>query len=225
MDDLTTIKGIGKAAADKLAAAGITTFEQLAHNAVAGQNGVKAEWIAAAAARLSNERPEDRPDASGAPGTGSPSASADPFGDAPAGTNSADREMLERAIENIGGDVAALFPNTPQSEKGDGGAPELGASVVPPGHAAWLELEELGEDEARRRYPLVIEAVQRWAELAGSMGSIKAGPTVRISAKRDGFRRCGLAHPKAATDHAVEHFTPNELERLLAEPLLTVELV
>lgn len=222
MDNLTTIKGIGKAAADRLAAAGITTFEQLAQNAVAGQDGVKAEWITAAAARLHNERPEDRPDASGAPGTGSPSASADPAGDASAGTNFADREILERATESIGGDVAVPFPNTPQSEKGDGGVPELGASVVPP---AWRQLEELGEDEARRRFPLLLDAGRRWAEQAMSMDRIDAGPTVRISAKRDGFRRCGLAHPKAATDHAVDLFTPAELERLLAEPVLVVDLV
>jgi hypothetical protein len=90
MDDLTQITGIGKATADRLVAAGITTFQQLAHDAVAGENGVKAEWIAAAAASLP-QRPEARPDASGAPkGTGSPSASADPAGDAPEGTNFTD---------------------------------------------------------------------------------------------------------------------------------------
>ncbi len=51
-----------------------------------------------------------------------------------------------------------------------------------------------------------------------------AGTIVRIRSKREGFRRCGIAHPKAATDHHLHRFTPAELERLLAEPMLIVEL-
>lgn len=48
---------------------------------------------------------------------------------------------------------------------------------------------------------------------------------VRIKAKRDGFRRCGVAHPKAPTDHAADRFTPAELEILQADPMLSVELI
>lgn len=52
MDDLTRIKGIGKAAAERLVAAGIDSFEKLAHDGLAGEHGVKVEWIAAAAGLL-----------------------------------------------------------------------------------------------------------------------------------------------------------------------------
>ncbi|MDJ1463409.1 HI1506-related protein [Nitratireductor sp. GZWM139] len=93
------------------------------------------------------------------------------------------------------------------------------------GTTAWLALQELGEEEARIRYPRVIGALQEWAKDAGSRDLVKAGPTVRIAARREGFRRCGMAHPKAETDYSSEQFTPDELEQLLSEPGLAVELV
>lgn len=48
---------------------------------------------------------------------------------------------------------------------------------------------------------------------------------IRITSKLDGFRRCGIAHPKVATDHPAERFTEAELERLRADPVLTVEVI
>ena len=48
---------------------------------------------------------------------------------------------------------------------------------------------------------------------------------VRIKSARDGYRRCGVAHPKAATDHPADRFSAEELERLQADPVLSVELV
>ncbi|MDO9625145.1 MAG: HI1506-related protein [Pseudomonas sp.] len=48
---------------------------------------------------------------------------------------------------------------------------------------------------------------------------------IRIRSKRDGYHRCGVAHPKVATQHAAERFTKAELERLQADPVLTVELL
>lgn len=52
MDDLTRIKGVGKAAAERMVAAGIDSFEKLAHDGIAGEHGIKVEWIAAAAELL-----------------------------------------------------------------------------------------------------------------------------------------------------------------------------
>lgn len=52
MDDLTRIKGVGKAAAERMVAAGIDSFEKLAHDGIAGEHGVKVEWITAAAELL-----------------------------------------------------------------------------------------------------------------------------------------------------------------------------
>ncbi|WP_425318909.1 HI1506-related protein [Pseudomonas nitroreducens] len=48
---------------------------------------------------------------------------------------------------------------------------------------------------------------------------------VRIKSARDGYRRCGVAHPKQVTDHPADRFTEAELERLQADPVLTVTLV
>ncbi|MFH1984126.1 MAG: HI1506-related protein [Pseudomonadota bacterium] len=43
-----------------------------------------------------------------------------------------------------------------------------------------------------------------------------------ISSKREGFRRCGVAHSKAATEHADDAFTEEQLAVLEADPMLTV---
>lgn len=48
---------------------------------------------------------------------------------------------------------------------------------------------------------------------------------IRITAQRDGFRRAGVAHPKGPTDYAVDHFTREQLEAFLAEPMLSVQPV
>lgn len=46
---------------------------------------------------------------------------------------------------------------------------------------------------------------------------------IRIKSKRDGFRRCGVAHSAAAKDHPAGRFTKAELAILQAEPMLEVE--
>ena len=48
---------------------------------------------------------------------------------------------------------------------------------------------------------------------------------VRIKSKRDGYRRCGISHPRLATDHLAERFTESMLAKLQADPVLTVELI
>nr|AUG44383.1 hypothetical protein Daes_2401 [uncultured bacterium] len=48
---------------------------------------------------------------------------------------------------------------------------------------------------------------------------------IRISAKKDGFRRCGVAHPRSATEHPDKAFSSKELAILQAEPMLVVEVV
>lgn len=48
---------------------------------------------------------------------------------------------------------------------------------------------------------------------------------VRITAKRDGFRRCGIAHPAQPVEHPAERFSAAELARLQGEPMLLVELL
>jgi len=48
---------------------------------------------------------------------------------------------------------------------------------------------------------------------------------IRITAKQDGFRRCGIAHPKGATEYPDATFTKNQMDQLQAEPMLVVEVV
>lgn len=49
--------------------------------------------------------------------------------------------------------------------------------------------------------------------------------TIRITAKQDGFRRCGVAHPATVTEHPAARFPEDDLARLEAEPMLIVERV
>ncbi|HCT7706611.1 TPA: hypothetical protein OT801_000605 [Morganella morganii] len=45
---------------------------------------------------------------------------------------------------------------------------------------------------------------------------------VTITAKVNGFRRCGIAHPDTATTYPDDHFTKAQLAELRAEPMLVV---
>lgn len=73
MDDLTRISGIGAATARNLIAAGIATFAALAaiepEGEQARQLGIRAEWIAAAKAKLEEPAAPDTPSSSPAPQT------------------------------------------------------------------------------------------------------------------------------------------------------------
>lgn len=47
-------------------------------------------------------------------------------------------------------------------------------------------------------------------------------PALRIAAKRDGFRRCGVTFSADAADFAAGTFSPEEVERLHADAALVV---
>lgn len=47
---------------------------------------------------------------------------------------------------------------------------------------------------------------------------------IRIRSKKAGFRRCGIAHPVEWVEHPDDAFTPDQIERLTAEPMLQVEV-
>ncbi len=52
-----------------------------------------------------------------------------------------------------------------------------------------------------------------------------ANPAIlTITARVEGFRRAGLAHPAQPTHHLVESFTPRQLDALLTEPMLVTRL-
>lgn len=46
---------------------------------------------------------------------------------------------------------------------------------------------------------------------------------IRITAKRDGFRRCGVNHFAVPTEYPSDFFTEGELAVLKGEPMLVVE--
>jgi hypothetical protein len=48
---------------------------------------------------------------------------------------------------------------------------------------------------------------------------------IRITSRVDGFRRCGVAHSKVATDHPDAAFSKKQLAELQNEPMLTVEVI
>jgi hypothetical protein len=51
-------------------------------------------------------------------------------------------------------------------------------------------------------------------------------PTIlRITSKRAGFRRAGIAHPATPTDHRMDAFSATQLRQLYAEPMLEIEKI
>lgn len=50
-------------------------------------------------------------------------------------------------------------------------------------------------------------------------------PAIKIISKKDGFRRCGIAHPAASVIHPDGTFTAEQIKVLKTEPMLIVEEV
>jgi hypothetical protein len=48
---------------------------------------------------------------------------------------------------------------------------------------------------------------------------------IRIKSKREGFRRCGMAHPGHFAEYPDDRFSPEQIAILKAEPMLIVEVV
>ncbi len=46
---------------------------------------------------------------------------------------------------------------------------------------------------------------------------------IRIRSKKEGFRRCGIAHSEKPVDYPDDKFSKKELAALKAEPMLLVE--
>ena len=69
-------------------------------------------------------------------------------------------------------------------------------------------------------YPRLAAAREAW-----SSGNEALPTHLRITSKKDGFRRAGMAH-SGTVDHPVETFTdPDQVEALLCEPKLVVEFI
>jgi hypothetical protein len=48
---------------------------------------------------------------------------------------------------------------------------------------------------------------------------------LKITSKKDGFRRCGVEHPATPTLHKDDAFTDEQIKILKAEPMLIVDEV
>ncbi|MEX2480201.1 MAG: HI1506-related protein [Gammaproteobacteria bacterium] len=150
-------------------------------------------------------------------------------------------------------DVADLLPASrmddwgPQAvlyaaESVPGAPPEVNSETPPQavavdGPPAAAEPKEADEQPASTNTPEGSSGTAREAPSTGggtsdgavaspNVGTQSGSPThVRIAAKRDGFRRAGMRHSKAAVEHPIDRFTCQQIAALLAEPNLTVELL
>lgn len=48
---------------------------------------------------------------------------------------------------------------------------------------------------------------------------------IKVKSKREDFRRCGIPHTIEEVIYPDDRFTPDEIARLQAEPMLTVERI
>jgi len=48
---------------------------------------------------------------------------------------------------------------------------------------------------------------------------------IRITSKKDGFRRCGIAHSKSPVEYDNKRFSKKEMTLLQDEPMLVVEVI
>ncbi|MBN9236077.1 MULTISPECIES: hypothetical protein [Phyllobacteriaceae] len=77
------------------------------------------------------------------------------------------------------------------------------------------------EEAFRLRFPLLAAALAAWRAAHDAPPSC-----LRVVSRIDGFRRAGMAHSAVAVLHDLSAFRlPEQVEALLAEPMLTVEFV
>lgn len=139
---------------------------------------------------------------------------------APSGEGPGEADTHEKVASEAGAVASApelLSTDDPRAPQTDGGD---GDPAGPVGGTDDAEIDaQLGEFLAG--FPLLLAAARAF-RAANPDRSVTG---VRIAARRDGFRRAGMAHSKAPTDHPAARFSPEQLEALLSEPMLTVELV
>lgn len=129
-----------------------------------------------------------------------------------------DREKLLQAFDAIGVDVRAMsFPPT---------SPIAWASDLDrdAGPSFGEQLAELTEGKGRsgfaEQFPLTVAAMAAF-QATNEPGVL---PTeIRITSEREAFRRAGIVHSRAPRDYPARTLSPDQVEVLLADPVLTVE--
>ncbi|WP_142627826.1 HI1506-related protein [Rhizobium sp. P007] len=76
-------------------------------------------------------------------------------------------------------------------------------------------------EDFQRDFPLSYALLSSFTETR----TLDNPPLVRVTSRRDGFRRGGIAHSTKPVDYRPGELSPEQLEAILAEPLLTVEVV
>ncbi|WP_422371340.1 HI1506-related protein [Hoeflea sp.] len=215
MDDLTRIKGVGAATAKKLVAAGVASFADLAAlNAgeeplvsIAQSEDQAAGWIAAAAGMASAPaNAEGKPLSSDE----TPEAQLQDGARLPADSRVGDRQTLQT--------------NTPPEQPSQGNDQDGSGNAAAPAQASvgtaadWASQIET-DSELADFCPHLTEALRTWSESSSELPK-----SLVITSKREGFRRAGIAHPRAETEHEFDRFDFDDIEQMLAEPVLTVRL-
>lgn len=156
--------------------------------------------------------------AAGKDAGGSPATSADAPASSPgASAQASSAHTLEEAAGNGDGtyDGAKALAWLSQVLAGDRGLTE----------AEIREAFDVARERARK--PTLAEIIEQGdAVVRASLGDWTLdAPIVRIVSQREGFRRAGLAHPKAPTDHPGERFSKADLVAIVGDPLLSASLV
>jgi len=118
-------------------------------------------------------------------------------------------------------DDAAMLPVDP-SGRGPDGINSTDTSRATDDAGAGDTAGPAGVDLDPRQFPLLTAAFRQLSQSAmfDAFGKVM----LRVTAKQDGFRRGGIEHAGTA-DHELVRFSPEQVEAMLAEPLLHVELV
>lgn len=236
-DDLTRIKGIGAATAKKLNAAGVASFADLAKLtageeplASIAQSEDQAEGWIAAAAEL-KLYPASIPGAA-AENPGAVIVANPDIQEKPLSSDETPEAQLQDGArlpaDSRAGDRQPSQTNTPeppseaQVEDGSGNAAapaQAPAAEVPAKEAEDWKNQIDPDGELAAFCPRLVSALREWAE-----SNAELPKSLVISSKREGFRRGGIAHPRAETAHEFDAFDFDDIERMLEEPVLTVRL-
>lgn len=130
------------------------------------------------------------------------------------------RKAAQREVDRIakvsGGASAAAAADAPTEAAPATERIETAAAPAPSAGGA-------GTDPAATAAPASAGADAKPAAEASAVGS--SWPLVRITSKREGFRRAGIAHTRDPVDHPAHLIAQEQLTALCAEPMLTVALV
>lgn len=125
-------------------------------------------------------------------------------------TNGQSAPEVEAAAS--GGQRSHSEPSQGDRDAGAGDTAGLGEQP------AWM----MSREQFAAAYPLTLALLEGFT----GTGSLENPPVLRVTAKQEGFRRAGLVHSRRPQAFPLPtDLTPAQVEALLADPMLTVEVV